>query len=130
MKAYLIDAFEPKNNGVKVIKSWEEIAPLLNCDMFDVTKIKFEESGTILNVYVDDNGLCKEPEDIVWGAFRMNWENMQLESFLAGSLLIVSSTLDKDGNEIDLTDEEIKEIEDHILDVKESKNNPSHILAI
>ena len=130
MKAYLVDAFEPKNNGVKEIKSWEEIAPLLNCDMFDVTKIEFKDSGMILNVYVDDEGLCKEPEDIVWGAFRMNWEKMQFESFLAGSLLIVSSVLDKDGIEIDLTEDQIQEIEDHLMEVPASKNNPATILVV
>lgn len=130
MKAYLLDVSNPKNNGIKDVNSWEDIAPLLNCDMFDVTKIKFEESETILNVYVDDNGVLKDPEDIVWGAFRMNWEKMQLESFLAGNLLIMNSNVDSDGTELDLTEDQIQDIEDHLMEVPESKNNPATILVV
>lgn len=130
MKAYLIDATNPENNGIKEVNSWEEIAPLLNCDMFDVTKIEFEDSGTTLNVYVDDNGVLKDPEDIVWSAFRFDPEALCLRSILAGNLLIMNSDIDEKGTELDLTEDQIQEIEDHLVDIAESRNNPATILVI
>ena len=112
MRAYLIDINDTANTGVKTVDDWKKIAPLLNCDCFDVTHIMIGD--TRFGVYVDDNGLCKDPEDITWGAFRINHETNMAESLLAGSLLIVSGTLDEDGNEYDLTDDEILLIEQHI----------------
>jgi hypothetical protein len=130
MKAYLIDATNPKNNGIKEINNWEEIAPLLNCDMFDVTKIEFEETGTKLNVYVDDNGVLKDPEDIVWSAFKFDLDEVCLKAILAGNLLIMNSDIDEEGTELDLTEDQIQEIEDHLIEVTESKNNPATILVV
>lgn len=112
MRAYLVDVFDPENTGVKVINDWKEIAPTLNCDCFDVTRIKLDD--TFFGVYVDDEGLCKNFEDIIWGAFKVDKDEGMVTASLAGSLLIVSGTVDEDGNELDLTDEEIHLIGEHV----------------
>ena len=112
MRAYLVDVFTPTNTGVKEIKDWKEIAPTLNCDCFDVTRIKLGD--TFFGVYVDDEGLCKNFEDIIWGAFKIDENEEMVTATLAGSLLIVSGTVDEDGYELDLTDDEILLIEQHI----------------
>jgi len=98
--------------------------------MFDVTKIEFEETGTKLNVYVDDNGVLKDPEDIVWSAFRFDLDEVCLKAILAGNLLIMNSDIDEKGTELDLTEDQIQEIEDHLIEVTESKNNPATILVV
>lgn len=66
--------------------SWREIAPLLGCDLFDVARF----DGC--SAYVDDEGLLKEPEDILWTVFDGRP--------LAGSLLLVGEP-DDEGNDTD-----------------------------
>lgn len=56
MKAFLID---PATRTITetTISSWRDIAPALECDLFDVVQI-----GPNVSVYVDDEGLFKDDQ--------------------------------------------------------------------
>lgn len=128
-KAYLIHVNDESKSGLKDVKDWKEIDPLLECDTFDVTRVKLEDR--FFSIYCDDEGLLKEPEDIRWGAVQIVYQGnvIAYQPMLAGNLLVYSAELDDEGYELDLTDEEIEIIERHIIQIPDEKG-PHDTLAV
>lgn len=79
------------------IKSWTDIAPLLDADFFDITRALI--GGVEFQLYVDDEGLLKD------NPIPMSFDKGDLQPMLAGNILVLQS--DAVGDSRDLTDEEI-----------------------
>lgn len=88
-KAILIKSAERSFTEVEY-SSWEEIAPLLGCDLFDVVQTDH------CSIYLDDEGLLRAaPEDLMWLMFD-NDPNM----VFAGDVLLVGNP-DENGDATD-----------------------------
>lgn len=101
----------PLDSGVAV----PLIHDLLRCDLFDVTRADLPD-GTVVSVYVDDNGLLKD--DPVVGA----WNGAPADSprcrVLAGNLLVTGG-VDGKGYDLGLTDAQWDALMRHLV-VRES----------
>lgn len=91
------------------IKGWSEIAPLLNADCFDVTQRKIDNH--IFTIYVDDSGFLRDT------VIPTALDSGDLAPMLVGNLLILQT--DPEGNDRDLTDEEVEIIDSNTLHLVE-----------
>lgn len=79
------------------IKSWQDIAPLLEANFFDITTVLI--SGKEFTLYVDDESLLKD------NPIPMAFDSGDLQPMLAGNILVLQN--DVAGESRDLTQEEV-----------------------
>ena len=87
------------------IKSWQDIAPLLDAAFFDVTRALI--GGKEFTLYVDDESLLKD------NPVPMAFDKGDLKPMLAGNILVLQS--DVAGDNRDLTDEEVDILYDNSM---------------
>ena len=79
------------------VKSWQDIAPLLEANFFDVTTALI--GGKEFTLYVDDKSLLKD------NPIPMAFDSGDLQPMLAGNILVMQN--DAAGDSRDLTEEEV-----------------------
>lgn len=87
------------------VKSWQEIAPLLDANFFDVTRVLI--GGQEFTLYVDDESLLKD------NPIPMAFDAGDLQPMLAGNILVMQN--DEAGDSRDLTDEEVENLYMHSM---------------
>ena len=87
------------------VKSWQDIAPLLEANFFDVTTALI--GGKEFTLYVDDESLLKD------NPIPMAFDSGDLQPMLAGNILVMQN--DAAGDSRDLTDEEVDTLYMHCM---------------
>lgn len=87
------------------VKSWQDIAPLLEANFFDVTTVLI--GGKEFTLYVDDESLLKD------NPIPMAFDSGDLQPMLAGNILVLQN--DEAGDSRDLTDEEVDNLYTHSM---------------
>lgn len=105
-RAYLIDV-ENGSHDVVNTTDWRDISRLVNCDMFDMTRVRL--GNVILNAYVDDMGAVvgKQVSAVIQG-------KRGVVPRLFGNILLFNSSMNEDGEEFDMTDEQVDAVSSHI----------------
>lgn len=87
------------------VKSWQDIAPLLDAYLFDVTTALI--GGQEFTLYVDDESLLKD------NPIPMAFDAGDLQPMLAGNILVMQN--DEAGDSRDLTDDEVENLYMHSM---------------
>lgn len=107
----LLDIYEDRIQEVEC-NELDDYYKYLRCDCFDIARRKLDNK--YFDIFVDDEGLLKD--DPIVSAITIKREPM-----LVGNLIFANH--DGQGNTVSLSDEDIKLIKSHILDMSVIKGS-------